>query len=531
MTKLLPIDRALTDRNLLGAGLGDLASWSTWLAVLRAAFGLPLSEADTATFKQVAGDRPAPAGRARELWCMIGRGGGKSRTAAALSVFLALFQKHKLARGEVGYVLVLAMSRDQAGVVFNYVRGFLQASKILAQEIASETASEIRLRNGVVIAVHAQSFRSVRGRSLLAVVADEISFWRDEASAVPDVETYRACLPSLARTGGMWIAISTPYRKLGLLHAKHRDHFGQDGDALVVQGPAISFNPTLSTKVIEQAIADDPEGARSEWEATFRTDLSNFLGDAEIDGAVDHARPLELPPRPGLAYHAFVDMSGGRHDASVLCIGHPDGGRFVCDVLRGPGAPHDPAVIAGEFAALLKSYGLGVVTGDNFSAECPVAAFRAHGIEYQRATLAKSGIYIEVLPHWNRGLISVPNVPRLLRELRLLERRTHRSGRDTVDHGTNGTDDFANALCGCAWLALQMPVPNFAGLAYHFEEFYAKHARGGDAWNPNPQSPPCTLTPEQLRASEPSDETVARWARHAEYLRAKAAAEKENRTW
>jgi hypothetical protein len=36
----------------------------------------------------------------------------------------------------------------------------------------------------------------------------------------------------------------------------------------------------------------------------------------------------------------------------------------------------------------------------------------------------------------------------LLRELRLLERRTHRSGKDSVDHGRTGHDDFANAVCG-----------------------------------------------------------------------------------
>ena len=33
-------------------------------------------------------------------------------------------------------------------------------------------------------------------------------------------------------------------------------------------------------------------------------------------------------------------------------------------------------------------------------------------------------------------------------ELRLLERHTHRSGRDTVDHGRIGSDDFANSCCG-----------------------------------------------------------------------------------
>jgi hypothetical protein len=36
----------------------------------------------------------------------------------------------------------------------------------------------------------------------------------------------------------------------------------------------------------------------------------------------------------------------------------------------------------------------------------------------------------------------------LLRELRLLERHTHRSGKDTVDHPRNGRDDHANAVCG-----------------------------------------------------------------------------------
>jgi hypothetical protein len=57
-------------------------------------------------------------------------------------------------------------------------------------------------------------------------------------------------------------------------------------------------------------------------------------------------------------------------------------------------------------------------------------------------------IYLECLPLFARGLVRLPNHQRLLRELRLLERHTHRSGRDTVDHGRNGHDDHANAVCG-----------------------------------------------------------------------------------
>jgi hypothetical protein len=37
------------------------------------------------------------------------------------------------------------------------------------------------LRNGVVIAVHSNSFRTIRG-TLVACIADEIAFWCDEAA-------------------------------------------------------------------------------------------------------------------------------------------------------------------------------------------------------------------------------------------------------------------------------------------------------------------------------------------------------------
>jgi phage terminase large subunit-like protein len=157
----------------------------------------------------------------RELWCVVGRRGGKSRMAAALACYFALFVKHKLAGGEQGMVLVLSATTDQAKTVFNYVLGFMRASQVLAREIASVTRAEIRLRNGITIAVHPNSFRSVRGRTLCACIFDETAFWRDDSTATPDTEVYTAVLPSLVTTDGMLIAISSPYRRMGLLHAKH----------------------------------------------------------------------------------------------------------------------------------------------------------------------------------------------------------------------------------------------------------------------------------------------------------------------
>jgi hypothetical protein len=69
-------------------------------------------------------------------------------------------------------------------------------------------------------------------------------------------------------------------------------------------------------------------------------------------------------------------------------------------------------------------------------------------MSYQPADIPKGQIYLETLPLWTRGLVSMPDHKALVRELRLLERHTHRSGKDTVDHGRNGSDDHANAVCG-----------------------------------------------------------------------------------
>jgi hypothetical protein len=445
----IPIDQALIDKQLLGAALGESASWQQWLSVLRAAYALPMNQSDRERFKLVAGDREPPPKRVDELWVIAGRRSGKTRVASALAAFIATLVHHNLAPGEVGFVLLLAASRSQANVAFNYVRGFVESSPILRQQIENITANEITLRGGIVIGVHANSFRTIRGRTLLAVIGDETSFWRDESSSQPDVETFRACVPALAAARGIWIGISTGYRKIGLLYDKWRDHFGQSTpDVLVVQAATEQFNPALDTSIIARAMANDPEAAASEWLGQFRDDLAAFLDDATVDAAVDIARPLELLPRPGIAYQAFSDASGGRHDAFTIAIGHREGDRFIADVVRGRKAPFDPNSVVCEYGTLLKQYGVKRVVGDAYAAAWAETAWLDVGIKFERSELAKSQLYLEALPLFVRNVVAIPELTILVRELKLLERRTARSGKDTVDHGRGGHDDYANSLCG-----------------------------------------------------------------------------------
>ena len=85
-------DDALTDPDLLGAALGDPTSWTTWRAILKAAFAIELNRDEARAFAAVAGSRQPPAQRVRELWAIVGRKGGKSRMAAAIAIYLPSFR-------------------------------------------------------------------------------------------------------------------------------------------------------------------------------------------------------------------------------------------------------------------------------------------------------------------------------------------------------------------------------------------------------------------------------------------------------
>lgn len=168
---------------------------------------------------------------------------------------------------------------------------------------------------------------------------------------------------------------------------------------------------------------------------------------------VDYSRPLELPPREGIVYSAFCDPSGGRHDHFTMAIGHKEGTGsgvfYVIDVIRGVAPPFDPQSVVEEYCALLKDYGVGQITGDNYAAGWSQSNFEKQGIQYIRSEHNKSTLFIESLPLFMRQAIALPNHQRLLRELRLLERRTTRMGHDTVSHGTVGHDDYPNSVAGC----------------------------------------------------------------------------------
>ena len=101
-----------------------------------------------------------------------------------------------------------------------------------------------------------------------------------------------------------------------------------------------------------------------------------------------------------------------------------------------------------QCAALLRRYGVAKIVGDKYAGEWPPARFAEHGIEFEQSARPKSDLYHDFLPLLNARRIELLNLPRLSRAACGLERRTARSGKDSIDHAPGGHDDLANAVAG-----------------------------------------------------------------------------------
>jgi len=461
MTHEPSILEAMADPALLG-GVFPTSSCTGWRTFLAAAYGLSLDADALPIYQQCTGRTTAPTGPAREAWLVCGRRSGKTLATALLVVYSALFRDWRphLGPGDVATIMAIASDRRQARSLMRYVLGILQRSPVLSRELLAVKAESIELANRVCIEIHTGNFRSVRGYSIPVAVLDEAAFFRDERSSLPADELVRALEPALASMpGSLLIGLSSPHSRRGVLWERYRRHYGRDGDVVIWQADSATMNPTLPATAIERAYADDPESAAAEWGGQFRSDISQFLADELIEVAADGGR-IERPPTKHLVdgtpvrYVAFCDPSGGRHDAMTLAIAHAEHERVVLDAIRVAGPPFEPQRVVAEFAATLNIYGLTSVTGDRYAGEWVAAQFAACGIGYIPAELDKSSIYLAALPQFAQHAVDLLAHPRLLSELRLLERRPRMGGRpDLVDHPPRQSDDVANAALGALWLA------------------------------------------------------------------------------
>jgi hypothetical protein len=428
------------------------SSWGGWKSLQRATNALKMSAADVEFFKSVSGGREPPKRKPREVWYVISRRGGKDSVASATATHVAAsFCPAGILRpGERAVVACIAVDREQAKIVWSYIRSFFDQIPPLNRMVRriAESDGIIELKNSVDVLVMTGDHRSLRGRPILLAVLDEVAHFRSsDESRLSDVELYNALLPGMATIPtAQIIGMSSPHRRFGLLFDRWRRHFGGDSDDVVVfQAASHVMNPLLDTRDRDRQMQEDPAKARSEWFGDWRDDLVSFVDSATVDRCVTKGR-LELQPRPDIRYVAAVDPSGGSSDSMTLAISHADGERGVLDLVAEWRPPFSPETVVREIADILRRYRLKTVIGDAYAGEWPRERFRVYGIEYILSSMSRSDAYLTLLPAINTpGSIELLDNPRLISQLCALERRVTRSGRDSVNHPSGGHDDVINA--------------------------------------------------------------------------------------
>ena len=458
------IIQAISDKDLFRPVFRSLKTWNAWFVLLKALFALPMDNEELDLYRKCTGRKQAPERAFRELWAVVGRRGGKSFIMSVIAVFLALFHDFTqyLAVGERGTIQVIAADRSQARVIFRYISAILNSTDVFSRYIQNETKERIELITGIDIEVMTCSFRTIRGRTVVCAICDEISFWRVEG-ANPDKEILAAVRPSMVTVPqSMLLVISSPYARSGVLYEHHTDYYGKDDpEILVWQAPSEVMNPTLDDGLIAREMEKDPIAANAEWMAQFRADVETYVPLEWIQQATIPNR-YELPPA-GFSYSAFCDPSGGAQDAFTLSIGHREKDLLVQDVLKATRPPFDPYEVVTDYAKALKEYHISNVVGDRYAGAWVSEAFQKHGIRYITSPLTKSEIYLAFEPLLARDQVELLDDKTLFAELRGLERRTGRGRRDIVDHGPGQHDDRANSTAGVLQLLGMEQRGFFAG--------------------------------------------------------------------
>lgn len=160
-----------------------------------------------------------------------------------------------LAPGEGATLPIMSASTWQAAKMLQYLDGIFSTVPALRALVTGQTNNSISLSTRVDIECPAASFRTIRGGTAVAIVADEAAFWRNEATANPDSEILAAARPMLATTNGPLIVVSSPYARRGEVYGAYKRDFGPNGDPLILvaKGASRTFNPTLSEHVVARA--------------------------------------------------------------------------------------------------------------------------------------------------------------------------------------------------------------------------------------------------------------------------------------
>jgi len=443
-----------------------LASWASWLVFFKVLAGrTDLTAEEMGIFTEATGLTALPAVPLKEAYLCCGRRSGKSTACALLAVYYGLWGgwQKDLQPGEQPHVFVVSPTMEQGKIILRYAKSLL-AMKPFKHLVKKEHQDSVELSNGTVITIKPASWRSTRGWSTGLIIMEELAFWRFEAeSANVDLEIYAALKPSTANIkNSLIIGCSTPFLRQGLLWQKAA-HWGKPGPVLFWRMPTWRMNGLLTEEGLRKEYDTLTEAEfNAEFGAQEREDIEAYLPVEMIDRATAGPSEAHVMAERGVAYVAFCDPAEGLRkagDSMTFAIAHASRGRFIVDILLEFRPPFAPKDVIQAIVEKCKAFGISQITQDKHAISWIADDLkRPHDITVKVSDLTKSEIYAQFAILASKGVVSLPDNPRLRTQLQGLQKFLGGGGGVKIDHLRNGHDDVCNSACGAVCLTSVKPI-------------------------------------------------------------------------
>ena len=434
------------------------------LSVLKAIYGLEMTEEEHRVFIGMTDGREPRKGGYSEASIIVGQRSGKTdKIAANIAVYEAFtFDAACLARGEWAYVMIVAQDVEGAQQARDYIEGkatllndrgweFLDGGE---RQQRAVTGKEIRTTRRVKFKIFPCKKSSVRSKTAICCIADELAWWMTEEIAYnADREIIRALSGRRATIRGRvpLIKISSPYAEAGVLWEDWQGR--HTSRQLVVNAPSWTFNPSLDQNFLDAERQKDPAMFLRDYGGQFGKIGGAWIDPQDVDRCIDKSRQPVIPPQMGVEYVGKVDV-GFKHDRYVLGIGHAEGDKAVVDVLRSwKGTKKQPLVsdeIAAEVAQELRLYGLDAVLGDQYADALIAKDYERAGIRFQVETLGPEELFEgfkNFKAQLRRGQWNLPDDPLMRQDILSLQAK--KSGglfKIAAPDRAGFHDDYSNVL-------------------------------------------------------------------------------------
>lgn len=316
-----------------------------------------------------------------------GRRAGKSSTLCRLGVVEALYGEHMIPPGDIGWVAVVSMRRNDALERLRTIAAILDALGVNYVP-KGDTIELPGRRTG--FAVYTASIGGVSGFTAIFLFLDEVAKWKDNDTGVnPANEVIKSIRPTiLTQKNAKMVLSSSPMGH----HDAHADEYakGENAQQIIAHAASWEANPTI-TEADTRALEENEIIWLREYKAIPQAeDELSLLTEASLKRCM---RADFVPKDPRHTYVATMDPAT-RGNAWTLAITTMTDGRvrqvvFTHEWIGSKQKPLKAGEVFKEMAPMLAAYDLRHVHSDQWSEDTLRELAQPHGV------------YLVVDPAWS----------------------------------------------------------------------------------------------------------------------------------